>query len=68
MREAKAQKGLYCQTWMDGMNNGDGIMSELTVNYHSSVLSIIKSHTDSEEENGGGQSGRLKENNFKFSN
>jgi len=33
------------------MNNGGGIMSEFTLNYHVSVLSILKSCTDSEEDN-----------------
>jgi len=33
------------------MNNGGGLMSEFTVNYRSSVLSLLKSRTDSEEDN-----------------
>lgn len=33
------------------MKNGGGVMSEFTVYYRSSVLSILKSCTDSEEDN-----------------
>jgi hypothetical protein len=33
------------------MNNEGRVMSELTVNYKISVLSILMSHTDSEEDN-----------------
>lgn len=33
------------------MNNGGGVVSEFTVNYRISVLSILKSPTDSEENN-----------------
>jgi hypothetical protein len=33
------------------MNNGGGVVSEFTVNYCISVLSIIKSRTDSDENN-----------------